>query len=104
MTLQEEAAQKAKEEKRKAEAAIAKKVAEEMGMGSVGKAQGVMLTAQRVKRKVLGEKVRHNISNNLLRCVCISLAACLRGWRSWVVAGMLPVAEYVMPMNKKFVC
>lgn len=29
-----------------------------MGMGGVGKTQSIMLTAQRVKRKVIGEKVR----------------------------------------------
>lgn len=55
--VQEEAEQKAKEQKKKDEAAIAKRVAEEMGMGSVGQAQGIMLTAQRIKRKVVGEKV-----------------------------------------------
>lgn len=55
--MQEKAEQKAKEAKKKAEAAIAKRVAEEMGMGSVGQANGPMLTAQRIKRKVVGGQV-----------------------------------------------
>eukprot|EP00903_Cladosiphon_okamuranus_P017842 g16420.t1 len=53
-TKQEEAEQKAKEAKRKAEAAIAKRIAEEMGMGGVGQANGLFLTAQRIKRKIVG--------------------------------------------------
>lgn len=55
--VQEEAEQKAREAKKKAEAAIAQRVAEEMGMGSVGQAKGLMLTAQRIKRKVVGGQV-----------------------------------------------
>lgn len=62
---QEEAEQKAKEAKKKAEAAIAKRVAEEMGMGSVGQTQGIMLTAQRIKRKMAGEHVRKALSGHV---------------------------------------
>lgn len=57
MAVQEEAEQKARESKAKAEAAIAKRVAEEMGMGSVGQANGITLTAQRIKRKIVGGNV-----------------------------------------------
>lgn len=56
-TTQEEAAQKAREAKAKAEVEIARRVAEEMGMGSVGKGHGVLLAAQRIQRKMAGEKV-----------------------------------------------
>lgn len=57
--LQEKAAQKAKEARAKAELDAARRVAEEMGMGSVGKADGIRLAAHRIKRKVAGTKVRH---------------------------------------------
>lgn len=36
---------------------MARRVAEEMGMGSVGKHHGIVLAAQRIKRKAAGEKV-----------------------------------------------
>ncbi|CAM9663007.1 unnamed protein product [Ectocarpus sp. 4 AP-2014] len=55
-TKKEKAAQKAKEAKAKAELDAARRVAEEMGMGSVGKADGIRLAAHRIKRKVVGTK------------------------------------------------
>ncbi|CAM9947978.1 unnamed protein product, partial [Ectocarpus sp. 13 AM-2016] len=55
-TKKEKAAQKAKEAKAKAELDAARRVAEEMGMGSVGKADGIRLAAHRIKRKVAGTK------------------------------------------------
>lgn len=44
----------------KNEAAIARRVAEEMGMGSVGKADGLLATAKRMQRKIAGGTVSYN--------------------------------------------
>lgn len=85
LLLQEKAAQKAREAKAKAELDAARRVAEEMGMGNVGKADGIRLAAHRIKRKVVGSKVRHMGSCSSLRTVnVITLVAgfgvsCLEG-------------------------
>lgn len=39
------------------EAVLAKRFAEEMGMGSVGKPNGIMAVAARIKRRIVGGKV-----------------------------------------------
>lgn len=67
LAVQEKDEQKVKEAKKKAEAAIAKRVAEEMGMGSVGQANGIMLTAQRIKRRVVGGSVSAYCSFGMCR-------------------------------------
>ncbi|CAM9417452.1 unnamed protein product, partial [Hapterophycus canaliculatus] len=58
-TKEEAAAQKAKEAKAKAEVDMAKRVAEEMGMGNVGTSNNIMLTAKRIKRKIVGGKTTY---------------------------------------------